>query len=140
MIDMRLPSRQIDVSRLHYDRKDGTAPPGTHVDLRYAAIRADLKLPTRAQHDAFEDAVGAAEMYLVLEDMRERSVRLPRQRSDLPGATMCRSPSGASGLRGASPSATLCWHRGSRSRPMSMQRSRWRTGADRLRIAWRGLN
>ena len=86
MIDMRLPSRQIDVSRLHYDRKYGTAPPGTHVDLRYAAIRADLKLPTRAQHDAFEDAVGAAEMYLVLEDMRERSVRLPRQRSDLPGA------------------------------------------------------
>ena len=86
MIDMRLPSRQIDVSRLHYDRKYGTAPPGTRVDLRYAAIRADLKLSTRAQHDAFEDALGAAEMYLVLEDMRERSVRLPRQRSDLPGA------------------------------------------------------
>ena len=51
-----------------------------------AAIRADLKLPTRAQHDAFEDVLGVAEMYLVLEDMRERSVRLPRQRSDLPGA------------------------------------------------------
>jgi hypothetical protein len=62
MIDMRLPTRQIDVSRLHYDRKHGIAPPGTRVDLRYAAIRADLKLPTRAQHDAFEDAVGAAEI------------------------------------------------------------------------------
>jgi hypothetical protein len=34
MIDMRLASRQIDVSRLHYDRKYGTAPPGTRVDLR----------------------------------------------------------------------------------------------------------
>ena len=134
MIDMRLPSRQIDVSRLHYDRKYGTAPPGTHVDLRYAAIRADLKLPTRAQHDAFEDAVGAAEMYLVARG-HAGAQRLPRQRSDLPGATMCRSPSGASGLRGASPSATLCWHRGSRSRPMSMQRSRWRTGADKPRLA-----
>ena len=38
MIDMRLPSRQIDVSRLHYDRKYGNTPPGTRVDLRYAAI------------------------------------------------------------------------------------------------------
>ena len=74
------------MSHAYYDRKYGNTPPGTRVDLRYAAIRADLKLSTRAQHDAFEDALGAAEMYLVLEDMRERSVRLPRQRSDLPGA------------------------------------------------------
>jgi hypothetical protein len=42
-------------------------------------MRADLKLPVRAQHDAFEDALGAAEMYLVLEDMRARNVRLPRR-------------------------------------------------------------
>jgi DNA polymerase III subunit epsilon len=33
----------------------------------------------RAQHDAFEDALGAAEMYLLLEDMRARNVRLPRR-------------------------------------------------------------
>jgi DNA polymerase-3 subunit epsilon len=82
MIDTRLPNRRIDVSRLYYDRKYGNAPPGARVDLRYAAIRADLKLPVRAQHDAFEDALGAAEMYLVLEDMRERGVRLWRQRTE----------------------------------------------------------
>jgi DNA polymerase-3 subunit epsilon len=85
MIDTRLPNRRIDVSRLYYDRKYGIAPPGTRVDLRYAAIRADLKLPARPQHDAFEDALGAAEMYVVLEDMRERGVRLPRQRSEMQG-------------------------------------------------------
>jgi DNA polymerase-3 subunit epsilon len=85
MIDTRLPNRRIDVSRLYYDRKYRTAPPGTRVDLRYAAIRADLKLPARPQHDAFEDALGAAEMYVVLEDMRERGVRLPRQRSEMQG-------------------------------------------------------
>src|SRR5262249_51957001 len=34
---------------------------------------------------------------------------------------VCRSPSGASGLRGAFPSATLCWHRRSHSRPMSIR-------------------
>lgn len=79
MIDTRLPNRPIDVSRLYYDRKYGSAPPGTRIDLRYAAILADLKLRPRAQHDAFEDALGAAESYLILEDMRERGVRLPRQ-------------------------------------------------------------
>jgi DNA polymerase-3 subunit epsilon len=85
MIDMRLPSREIDVSRLL--RSQIREHAARHA-RRFALCRhsADLKLPTRAQHDAFEDALGAAEMYLVLEDMRERSVRLPRQRSDLPGA------------------------------------------------------
>jgi DNA polymerase III subunit epsilon len=85
MIDTRLPNRQIDVSELYYDRKYSRAPPGTRVDLRYAAIRADLKLPTRAQHDAFEDALGAAEMYLVLDDMRERGVWLPRRQPEVRG-------------------------------------------------------
>ena len=79
MINTRLPNRQIDVSKLYYDRKYGSASPGTRIDLRYARILADLGLPSRAQHDAFEDALGAAESYLVLEDMRERGVRLPRQ-------------------------------------------------------------
>jgi DNA polymerase-3 subunit epsilon len=79
LLNIHLPNRQIDVSKLYYDRKYGSAPPGTRVDLRYTAILADLKLRPRAQHDAFEDALGAAESYLILEDMRERGVRLPRQ-------------------------------------------------------------
>jgi DNA polymerase-3 subunit epsilon len=85
MIDTRLPNRRIDVSRLYYDRKYGNAPTGTRVDLRYAAIRADLKLPARAQHDAFEDAIGAAEMYLLLDDLCDRRVRLPRQQPPIRG-------------------------------------------------------
>jgi DNA polymerase-3 subunit epsilon len=79
MIDTRLPNRRIDISKLYYDRKFGSAPPGTRIDLRYATILSDLAFPARAQHDAFEDALGAAESYLVLEDMRERGARLPRQ-------------------------------------------------------------
>jgi DNA polymerase III subunit epsilon len=79
MLNVRLPNRQIDISKLYYDRKYGSAPPGTRIDLRYATILADLALPARAQHDAFEDALGAAECYLVLKDMRERGVRLARR-------------------------------------------------------------
>jgi DNA polymerase-3 subunit epsilon len=85
MLNTRLPNRLIDVSKLYYDRKYATAPPGTRIDLRYATILSELKIPSRPQHDAFEDALGAAEMYLVLEDMRERGVRLPRQRSEMQG-------------------------------------------------------
>jgi DNA polymerase III subunit epsilon len=85
MINTRLPNRQIDVSQLYYDRKYGNAPAGTRIDLRYAAIRADLGLPVRPQHDAFEDALGAAEMYVLLEDMRERNVRLPRRQGEIRG-------------------------------------------------------
>ncbi len=83
MLDTWLPNRRIDVSRLYYDRKYGNAPPGTHIDLRYGAIRDDLKLPGRPQHDAFEDALGAAEMYLILDDMERRDVRLARDRLQL---------------------------------------------------------
>ncbi|MBV8510374.1 MAG: 3'-5' exonuclease [Xanthobacteraceae bacterium] len=79
LLNVHLPNRQIDVSELYYERKYAAAPPGTMVDLRYASIMADLGLPALPQHDAFADAVGAAEIYLVLEDLRRRGVRLPRK-------------------------------------------------------------
>jgi len=79
MLGIRLPNRRIEVSKLYYDRKFGHAPPGTQIDLRYAAILADLQLPVRPLHDAFEDALGAAEMYVMLADMRSRGARLPRR-------------------------------------------------------------
>jgi DNA polymerase III subunit epsilon len=82
MLNTRLPNRRIEVSRLYYDRKFGGAPPGTRVGLRYAIIISDLGLPARPQQDAFEDALGAAEMYLTFEDMRERGARVPRSHHD----------------------------------------------------------
>ena len=80
MLNIHLPNRLIDVSELYYERKYGGAPPGTAVDLRYASILADLGLPPRPQHDAFNDALSAAEMYVILTDMRARGVRIARQR------------------------------------------------------------
>jgi len=82
MLNVHLPNRLIDVSELYYARKYAKAPPGTRVDLRYASILADLKLPALPQHDAFTDAVGAAEIYLVLEDLRRRGISLRRDTAD----------------------------------------------------------
>lgn len=77
MLDVRLPNLQIDVCDLYYDRKYGKAPPGTTLDLRFAAIANDLKLPPLQAHDAFNDAVLAAEAFVMLKDMQSCGVRLP---------------------------------------------------------------
>jgi DNA polymerase III subunit epsilon len=79
MLNIHLPNRLIDVSKLYYERKYGSAPPGTPIDLRYASILADLGLQELPQHDAFSDALGAAEMYMILRDMRQRGARIPRR-------------------------------------------------------------
>lgn len=77
-LGIRLPNRRIEVSSLYYDRKYTNAPHGTVIDLTFNAIRADLGLPPINQHDAFEDALLAAKMFLILRDMKNRNVGIPR--------------------------------------------------------------
>jgi DNA polymerase III subunit epsilon len=66
LIGIPLPNRQIEVSRLYYDWRAARVPPGGNIDLRFEAIRERLDLPRRAAHDAFNDALLAAMMYLRL--------------------------------------------------------------------------
>jgi DNA polymerase-3 subunit epsilon len=80
MLGIGLPNPLIEVSKLYYDRKYGDAPPGTRIDLSFAAILRDLDLPVLDQHDAFNDAVMTAMMYLRLRDLQARGVRIARQR------------------------------------------------------------
>jgi DNA polymerase-3 subunit epsilon len=82
MLNIHLPNRQFDVSRLYYDRKYGNAPPGTRIDLSLKRIHADLGVPMLPQHDAFNDALGAAELFVILKDMAARGARIPRRRDD----------------------------------------------------------
>ena len=77
-LGISLPNPQIDISGLYYDRKYGDAPPGTHVDLTFAALARDLKLDLIDQHDALADATTAALMYVMLKDLQARRVRLKR--------------------------------------------------------------
>jgi DNA polymerase-3 subunit epsilon len=81
LLGIRLPNPRIEVSALYYDRKYGDAPPGTQVDLSFAAMLADLKAPMLDQHDAYSDALMTAIAYLALRDLAERGVRIPRQPS-----------------------------------------------------------
>lgn len=85
---IELPNPLIEVSKLYYERKYGDAPPMTTIDLSFAAILRDLDLPVLDQHDAFNDALMTAMMYLRLRDLRQRGIRIPRprQRPDVPPA------------------------------------------------------
>ena len=51
------------------------------IDLRFAAILDDLGLPSLPAHDAFNDAVMAAQAFVMLKDMRARGMRVTRPRS-----------------------------------------------------------
>ncbi len=81
MLGIALPNEQIEVSGVYYERKYGDAPPGTEVDLRFMSILNDLGLPALDQHDATSDALMTAMMYLKLEDLKARDVRIPRMRA-----------------------------------------------------------
>jgi DNA polymerase-3 subunit epsilon len=74
-----LPNPAIEVSSLYYERKYSHAPPGTHIDLGFAAILRDLGLPMLDQHDAYSDALMTAMIYLALRDRKPRGVRISRR-------------------------------------------------------------
>jgi DNA polymerase-3 subunit epsilon len=89
LVGIELPNKLIEVSKLYYERKYGDAPPGTAIDLSFGAILRDLDLPVLDQHDAFNDALMTAMMYVRLRDLRQRGVRIPRQRgAERPQATI----------------------------------------------------
>lgn len=66
LLGTSLANRRIEVSRLFYDWRARQLPAGANIDLRFNTIRQRLDLPRRAQHDAFNDALLTAMMYLRL--------------------------------------------------------------------------
>jgi len=80
-IQIELPNRRIEVSKLYYERQYADAPANTVVDLSFASMLTDLCIPPLAQHDAFNDALMTAMMDVVLRDLKERGARIARTRS-----------------------------------------------------------
>ncbi|MGD0564726.1 MAG: 3'-5' exonuclease [Roseiarcus sp.] len=79
-LGVELPNQRIETSALYYERKYGDAPPGTQIDLSFASLLNDLKLPILDQHDAYSDALMTAMIYVALRDLKQRDVRIERQR------------------------------------------------------------
>lgn len=76
LIGMGLPQEKIDVSALYYEYKFNQLPPyqqhdNADIDLRFATLMQELKMPLRDAHDALNDAVMTALAFIKLRELRE---------------------------------------------------------------------
>ncbi len=67
MYGITLPNEQEEVSAIYYDKKIRTIPQG-NIDLRFDTILEDLDLPKLHAHDALNDAIMTALIYLKLKN------------------------------------------------------------------------
>jgi DNA polymerase-3 subunit epsilon len=64
-LGIKLPNRQIEVSGLYFDKKTALIAQG-HIDLRFDIIMQDLHIPNMGQHNAVNDAIMTAMIFLKL--------------------------------------------------------------------------
>ncbi len=69
MFGITLPNKKEEVSAIYYDKKISTIPQG-NIDLSFDTILEDLGLPKLQAHDALNDAVMTAMMYLKLKQIK----------------------------------------------------------------------
>jgi len=67
-LGINLPNEQIEVSGLYHDKKIKLIPDGV-IDLRFDVMMKDLGLPIFGKHDALNDAVMTAMMYIKLQNI-----------------------------------------------------------------------
>ena len=72
LLGIPLPQRKIEVSGLYYDYKFSQNA-GSNVDLSFHNIMQDLRLPERAEHDALNDALMAAMMFVKLRHLLKKT-------------------------------------------------------------------
>ncbi len=64
-LGIKLPNEQIEVSGLYFDKKTVLISQG-HIDLRFDKIMQDLNIPNMGQHNAVNDAIMTAMIFLKL--------------------------------------------------------------------------
>ncbi|WP_321777819.1 3'-5' exonuclease [Sulfurimonas sp.] len=67
-LGITLPQKQIEVSSMYYDLKTKFIP-NANIDLRFDTIMKDLGLPIFGKHDATNDAIMTAMIYLKLKNI-----------------------------------------------------------------------
>jgi len=65
MLNITLPNRAIEVSEIYFDKKIGLIPQG-NIDLRFDTILNDCNIPNMGLHNAVNDAIMTAMIYLKL--------------------------------------------------------------------------
>jgi len=70
MIGVALPNKREEISAIYYDKKISPIPQG-HIDLKFETIINDLALPKLKAHDALNDAIMTAMMYIKLQHVKK---------------------------------------------------------------------
>jgi len=70
LLGINLPNPQIEVSGLYHDKKIKMIPDGV-IDLRFDVIMKELDLPIFGKHDALNDAIMTAMMYIKLQNIEK---------------------------------------------------------------------
>ena len=66
-LGITLPNKAYEVSAIYYDYKIEKIPQ-SNIDLRFDTIMDDLKIPVLGKHDAYNDAIMTAMMFLKLKN------------------------------------------------------------------------
>ena len=67
-LGIKLPHKQIEVSGIYHDKKIKFIPDAL-IDLRFDTIMKDLELPIFGKHDAINDAIMTAMIYIKLKNI-----------------------------------------------------------------------
>jgi DNA polymerase III subunit epsilon len=66
-LGITLPNKQTEVSGIYFDKKIARIPQG-NIDLRFDTILRDLNIPRMGQHNALNDAIMTAMVYIKLKN------------------------------------------------------------------------
>ena len=69
-LGITLPNRALEVSEIYHDYKIEIIPQG-HIDLRFNSIMEELEIPTLGKHDAYNDAIMTAMIFIKLKNLQK---------------------------------------------------------------------
>lgn len=67
-LGITLPNKTLEVSEIYHDYKIEIIPQG-HIDLRFNSIMEELEIPSLGKHDAFNDALMTAMIFIKLKNI-----------------------------------------------------------------------
>lgn len=73
-IGITLPNRAYEVSAIYHDYKMELIPQ-SHIDLRFDTIMQDLQIPVMGKHDAYNDAIMTAMMFIKLKNQPKVKIK-----------------------------------------------------------------
>jgi len=72
-LGIKLPNKQIEVSEIYYDQKIEFIPQG-NIDLRFDTILKDCNIPDMGAHNAVNDAIMTAMIFLKLKAKEKKNI------------------------------------------------------------------